>query len=130
MNTIYILKIRLWMITEIIINYVIIMEELLSTFTENEEKQSKSYTLLFFTASWCGPCKRIYPFIQEIQSKIDNSILSVQKIDIDNDSSLIKTYNIRSVPSFILLCNGSYVDGLTGADKNKLVELLNKNIQI
>lgn len=129
MNTICLQKIRMWMITKIIINYVIIMEKILSTFTDNEEKQSKSYTLLFFTASWCGPCKIIYPFIQEIQSKIDSSILSVQKIDIDNDNPLIQQYNIRSVPTFILLCNNKYIGKITGSDKNNLVELL-KNIKI
>tara|TARA_Y100000591_G_C21393995_1_gene479583 strand:- start:35 stop:376 length:342 start_codon:yes stop_codon:yes gene_type:complete len=113
------------MIIENFIHYVIIMEELLSI----NERETKSYTLLFFTASWCEPCKKIYPFVEEIQSKIDNSILSVQKIDIDNDNPLISIHNVRSVPTFVLLCNNEYVDKITGSDKNKLVELL-KNIQI
>ena len=41
--------------------------------------------ILYFTASWCGPCKALAPTIQQLQSEG----LNIQKVDVDNDQSYL-----------------------------------------
>jgi len=53
--------------------------------------------LLYFTATWCGPCKALGPTIDILAGQG----LPVQKIDIDNNQSLSTQYSVRSVPTLI-----------------------------
>ena len=53
--------------------------------------------ILYFTASWCGPCKALAPTIQQLQSEG----LNIQKVDVDNDQSLSAQYGVRNVPTLI-----------------------------
>ena len=42
------------------------------------------YILFYFTASWCGPCQRVYPHLVELMETYDKNILQCFKIDIDD----------------------------------------------
>jgi len=53
--------------------------------------------ILYFTASWCGPCKALAPTIQQLQSEG----LNIQKVDVDKDQSLSAQYGVRNVPTLI-----------------------------
>ena len=53
--------------------------------------------ILYFTASWCGPCKALAPIVQQLQSEG----LNIQKVDIDNNQALSTQYGVRSVPTLI-----------------------------
>jgi thioredoxin 1 len=72
-------------------------------------------TLVFFTASWCGPCKlmtRIVlpdPVVMQALSNLDHVA-----VDIDEHSDLASKYGIEAVPTFILLSAGQEVDRSTG----------------
>ena len=48
----------------------------------------------YFTAPWCGPCKTFGPIVEQ-------SGISVQKVNIDNDTELAAKYGVRSVPTLI-----------------------------
>ena len=91
-------------------------------------KDETCYILFYFTATWCGPCQKIKPIIEEISKGVDESKLKVCMIDIDNNSELVEKYNIRSVPTMILLLNDEQVAICNGANKEKLVNLF-KNIK-
>tara|TARA_B100001287_G_scaffold276801_1_gene289577 strand:- start:949 stop:1260 length:312 start_codon:yes stop_codon:yes gene_type:complete len=89
-------------------------------------KDETSYILFYFTATWCGPCQKIKPIIEEISKGVDESKLKVCMIDIDNNSELVEKYNIRSVPTMILSLNDKQLAICNGANKEKLVELFKK----
>ena len=73
-------------------------------------KDQKSYTLFYFTASWCGPCQKIKPLIEQISKKSDNDKLEIYKIDIDENDKLALDLNIDSVPTFFLYFKDKYID--------------------
>ncbi len=83
---------------------------------ENFESQYQSHdwTLLYFSASWCGPCKTMSPIMEGVSQKND-SHLNVIKIDVDEAQQLAAQYGIRSIPTLVLLNSGQQVDTLVGA---------------
>lgn len=65
----------------------------------------------YFSAQWCGPCRLFKPIMQELQ----NEGLNIQFLDADTDMNEAGLYGIRSVPTCILLENGSEIDRWSGA---------------
>ena len=77
----------------------------------------------YFTADWCGPCKKVRPVVDEINK---DSILKFQMIDVDSATELVRNFEIKSVPTFILLKDGEIINRMTGAKtKEELLEFLN-----
>lgn len=60
-------------------------------------------------ASWCGPCKAYAPAFEEATKDVDSSIATVHSIDVDDHSDIAQHFNIRGVPTTILLKNGQAV---------------------
>jgi len=85
------------------------------------------YILLFFTASWCGPCKKIYPDLEELYKKLDKKIIEFYKIQIDDDDNeeICEIFKVESVPSFYLMKNKECINTLKGADINGIKKMLN-----
>jgi thioredoxin 1 len=85
--------------------------------------------VLYFTADWCNPCKKVRPIVEEINRE---SINKFQIIDVDLEMELVKRFEIRSVPTFILLKDGIEIKRITGAKtRDQLEDFINdeKNIQ-
>jgi thioredoxin 1 len=85
--------------------------------------------VLYFTADWCNPCKKVKPIVEEINRE---SINKFKIIDVDSEIELVKRFEIRSVPTFILLKDGIEIKRITGAQtREQLEDFINyeKNIQ-
>ena len=65
--------------------------------------------ILYFTATWCGPCKILKPKIQAMQSQLPITIL-----DVDSNAEAVGKYSIRNVPTIIVAKNGTEVGRLIG----------------
>ena len=88
---------------------------------------TNKYILLFFTASWCGPCKRIYPQLEELGSKLNKDLIQIYKIQIDNDENekICEIFKVQSVPSFYLMKDKQCINTFKGADINGIKKMLN-----
>ena len=53
--------------------------------------------LIKFTASWCGPCRKLAPLVEEINSKQSNNIIVVE-VNIDNATELCNLFKVKSIP--------------------------------
>ena len=89
--------------------------------------ESDKYILLFFTASWCGPCKRIYPQLEELAKKLNKDLIQIYKIQIDDDNNekLCEIFKVESVPSFYLMKNKECINTMKGGDINGIKKMLN-----
>jgi thioredoxin 1 len=77
----------------------------------------------YFTADWCGPCKKVRPVVEQINQ---DSPVKFKLIDVDSELDLVKAFEIKSVPTFILIKDGEVVNRITGAKtKDELLEFLN-----
>ena len=65
-----------------------------------ETMKSSRPILIDFYASWCGPCKRMHPVIDEVEKHVGNKA-KVLKIDIDTNKALATGWGIRSVPTIV-----------------------------
>lgn len=79
--------------------------------------------LLYFTAEWCNPCKRTRPIVEELNR---DGIVDVQFIDADDNIDLLKTYEVRAIPTFILVEDNKEVRRMNGAKtREQFEEFLN-----
>jgi len=77
-------------------------------------------TLLKFHAPWCSPCKVMAATLAQIISKFPG--ISVKSVDIDNDPTQAADYDVRAIPTLILLKNGAQAGRLVGAHSEKEIE--------
>jgi thioredoxin 1 len=78
-----------------------------------------------FYAPWCGPCKTFAPKFESLSTKY--STVRFGKVNVDLLSSLSIKWNIKSMPTFVLIKNGIEVARISGADKKKLEAAINKH---
>jgi thioredoxin 1 len=76
--------------------------------------------VLYFTAEWCNPCKRTMPIVQEL---IKEDIIKFLFIDVDHEHKLVQKFEIKSVPTFILIENNIEIKRTNGAKTRE--DLLN-----
>jgi thioredoxin 1 len=74
-------------------------------------------TILYFTADWCQPCKRVKPIVEELNRESFPGIFQV--IDVDIEKEMAQTFEIRSVPTFILFDEGKEVNRSIGAQSRQ-----------
>lgn len=81
-------------------------------------------TVYYFTADWCQPCKKTRPIVEELNR--EQTVAGFQIIDADDNTNLVLTFNVKSVPTFILFENGKEINRITGAQtKESLEEFIN-----
>jgi thioredoxin 1 len=72
---------------------------------EQEVLNSSEPVLVDFTATWCGPCKRLAPIVDEIAEEVKGKV-KVGKLDIDESPLTASKMGIRSVPTLIVFRDG------------------------
>ena len=101
------------------------MELEISNQNFNEIISQGKPVLVDFWATWCGPCKRLGPIIEEIAAEYDGKAI-VGKCDIEENDDLTEKFGIMNVPTVVLLKDGKEVDRVVGlAMKNVYQEKLN-----
>ena len=72
-----------------------------------------------FTATWCGPCQRISPILEELAKEYDGRIV-IYKVDIDKNRNIANAFNISSIPAIMYIpLNGEPVMTVGARDKGK-----------
>ena len=84
-----------------------------------------SIAVVDFYASWCGPCKMMAPELEDFA--MENSDVSVGKIDVDIAETIANEFRIMSVPTLIYFKNGEVVDKSVGyLTKDEITEIVSK----
>ena len=90
---------------------------------QNEVLNSDKTVLLDFWASWCAPCRRVVPIVEEIADELRD--IKVGKINVDEEPELANKFSIMSIPTLVVMKNGKIVQQVSGArPKNAILEML------
>ena len=55
-----------------------------------------------FTATWCGPCRKLAPILEEL-AKENKGKIEIYKVDVDKCKDLAKTFKIASIPAILFI---------------------------
>lgn len=75
--------------------------------------QSDKPVLVDFWAPWCGPCKVMAPIVEELAGEVEGAVIG--KVNVDENSDIAQSYNILSIPTFIIFKGGQVVDQFSGS---------------
>jgi len=92
---------------------------------DSEFKKTKTNNMkqiLYFSAPWCGPCRTFKPIMESLQSE-----MSITFIDVDSSPQTAQTWNVRSVPTTLVIQNGMEIGRFVGAkSKDEIRDLYNR----
>ena len=75
---------------------------------------SKGKTVCMFTAVWCGPCRLMYPRLENVAKQLGKGYRFI-KVDIDHCRAIAQEYNCTTIPVIILFENGKELRRITSS---------------
>ena len=77
-------------------------------------KSKELPVLVDFWATWCGPCKSLGPLLEKLADEYAGGFL-LAKVDVDQEQQLAGYFQVKSIPTVMLVKDGQIVDGFPGA---------------
>ena len=87
---------------------------------ETEVLKSDKTVLIDFWASWCGPCKRVAPIIEEVAGETGDSAI-IGKVNVDEEPELAQVFKVMSIPTLAVMKNGKVVNSVVGVQSKETI---------
>ncbi|MBR1713102.1 MAG: thioredoxin [Alloprevotella sp.] len=90
------------------------MEKIITDANFQNELAAGLPLVVDFSATWCGPCRRVAPIIEELAKEYEGRV-TVGKCDVDENENLCAQFGVRNVPTILFIKDGQVVDKVVGA---------------
>ena len=95
------------------------MAAIVSNKEETLEKIKEGFNMVYFTASWCGPCKMLRPVMEEI-GETENVLI----IDVDDNKDFSIESNVTSIPTVFFVKDNQVKERMVGYRNKEAIEQL------
>lgn len=68
-----------------------------------------------FWATWCGPCQRLGPVMEQLAEDYEDKAVVVGKVDVDQEPGLAQRFGVMNIPTVIFFKNGQELERKVGA---------------
>lgn len=85
--------------------------------TAKEAIASGKVVVIDFWATWCGPCIKLGPVVEELAEKYADRGVVVGKLNIDEDSEIVAENRVRNIPTVLFFKDGEVKDRSVGLVK-------------
>jgi len=102
-------------------------DKILTLTDKNFQHQTKNKLVLVdFWANWCAPCRMMAPVLNEVADELSGNS-HIGKVNIEEYQSLAQKFQVRNIPTLILLKNGKEINRFVGVkSKDFLLEQIQK----
>lgn len=77
--------------------------------------------LIDFFATWCGPCKMMSPILDQLKKRSGNKV-RILKVDVDKNPKIAASYQVRGVPTLVLMKSGAILWRQSGVVELRALE--------
>ena len=84
---------------------------------------SDKLTVVDFYATWCGPCRKLSPILEEVETELNDRV-NFAKIDTDDNIDAAKEYQVSGLPTLLVFKNGEVVERMVGLMPKSCKEIL------
>lgn len=95
---------------------------------DNEVKSHNGIVVVDFFANWCGPCRKLAPILEEVESELASKV-KFAKINTDENLEMAKQYQVSGLPTLMIFKNGEAVERLVGLmPKSSIITNIEKHV--
>lgn len=84
--------------------------------TAAEAIKSGEVVVIDFWATWCGPCIKLGPVVEELAEKYAEQA-KIGKLNIDDESDIVSEFRVRNIPTVLFFKDGELKDRSVGLVK-------------
>lgn len=95
---------------------------------DTEVVNSNIPTVVDFWATWCGPCRKLGPVLEEISNNYEGKV-KFAKVNVEESKETAKKYSISGIPCLLVFKNGEPVERMVGLmPKSTIISNIEKHI--
>jgi thioredoxin 1 len=88
----------------------------------------KGLVVVDFFANWCGPCRKLSPILEEVETELSTKV-KFAKINTDENLDVAKKYQISGLPTLLIFKNGEAIERLVGLmPKSSIITNIEKHV--
>ena len=104
------------------------MSQVITDATFNQETD-KGLLLIYFWATWCGPCLMQAPILDQLEEEYDEDEFRIVKMDVDENPKTPQEFGIMSIPTLLLKKDGQVVEKAIGVhSKEQLRQMIDNHL--
>ena len=95
---------------------------------DEEVVNSSKVTVADFFANWCGPCRKLSPILEEVETELGDRV-KFTKINTDDNIEMAKQYQVSGLPTLLLFKDGNVAERMVGLmPKSSVISNIEKHL--